>query len=230
MCVALSDGDIRTHEAWLTDEEQAKLVALQQRAAHQASFRGRGEPTSNRLRGTYDQIRRLRARAKRWHLDWQHKTTTELADTFGLVVVESVTRREYDRRAKPAADPEHPGRFLPNGAAAKSGLNRVISQEAWARSIEQLAYKTTRRGGTLSRVPAPNTSQRCSACGTTTSGSGESQAMFACKNPDYGWSGNADTDAARNILHLHRTGHALAPAAGRSSRQARQRVRPTTAR
>jgi putative transposase len=106
----------------------------------------------------------------------------------------------------------------------------VISQEAWARTIEQLAYKTTRRGGTLSRVPAPNTSQRCSACGTTTPGSGESQAMFACKNPDYGWSGNADTDAARNILHLHRTGDALAPAAGRSSRQARQRVRPTTAR
>ena len=74
----------------MTDKEQAKRVALQQRAAHQASFRSRGEPTSNRLRGTYDQIRRLRARAKRWHLDWQHKTNTELADTFGLVVVEAL--------------------------------------------------------------------------------------------------------------------------------------------
>jgi putative transposase len=54
--------------------------------------------------------------------------------------------------------------------------------------------------------------------------------MFACKNPDCGWSGNADTNAARNILHLYRTGHALVPAAGRSSRQARQRVKPATAR
>jgi putative transposase len=134
------------------------------------------------------------------------------------------------RRAKPAADPEHSGRFLPNGAAAKSGLNRVISQEAWARTIEQLAYKTARRGGTLSRVPAPKTSQRCSACGTTTPGSRESQAVFACKNPDCGWSGNADTDAARKFLHLYRTGHALAPAAGRSSRHARRRVKPTIAR
>lgn len=230
VALALSDGDIRTHEAWLTDKEQAKLAALQQRAAHQASFRSRGEPTSIRLRGTYDQIRRLRARAKRRHLDWQHKTTTELADTFSVVVVEALPVANMTRRAKPAADPEHPGRFLPNGAAAKSGLNRVISQEAWARTIEQLAYKTARRGGTLSRVPAPKTSQRCSACGTTTPGSRESQAVFACKNPDCGWSGNADTNAARNILHLYRTGHALAPAAGRSSRQARQHVKPTTAR
>jgi putative transposase len=90
VALALSDGDIRTMRRGMTDKEQAKLVALQQRAAHQASFRSRGEPTSNRLRGTYDQIRRLRARAKRWHLDWQHKTTTELADTFGVVLVEAL--------------------------------------------------------------------------------------------------------------------------------------------
>jgi putative transposase len=230
VALALSDGDTKTHGAWLTDKEQAKLVALQQKAAHQQSFRSRGERMSNRLRGTYDQIRRLRARAKRRHLDWQHKTTTELADTFGVVVVEALPIANMVRRAKPAPDTEHPGRFLPNGAAAKTGLNRVISQEAWARTIEQLAYKTARRGGTLYRVPAPGTSQRCSACGTTTPGSRESQAVFACKNPDCRWSGNADTNAARNILHLYRTGHALVPAAGRSSRQARKRVKPATAR
>jgi len=43
-------------------------------------------------------------------------------------------------------------------------------------------------------------------------GSRESQAVFACKNPDCGWSDNSDTNAARNILYLYRTGHALAPA------------------
>ncbi len=230
VALALSNGDTKTHGAWLTDTEQAKLVALQQRAAHQESFRSRGEQASNRLRGTYDQIRRLRARAKRRHLDWQHKTTTELADTFGVVVVEALPVANMTRRAKPCPDPQHPGRFLPNGAAAKSSLNRVINQEAWARTIEQLACKTAARGGTLYRVPAPGTSQRCSACGTSTPGSRESQAVFACKNPDCGWSGNADTNAARNILYLYRSGHALAPAAGRSSRQARQRVKPTTAR
>lgn len=230
VALALSDGDTKTHGAWLTDKEQAKLVALQQKAAHQKSFRSRGERMSNRLGRTYDQIRQLRATAKRRHLDWQHKTTTELADTFGVIVVEALPVANMTRRAKPCPDPQRPGLFLPNGAAAKSGLNRVISQEAWARTIEQLAYKTAQRGGTLCRVPAPGTSQRCSVCGTTTPGSRESQAIFACKNPGCAWSGNADTNAARNILHLYRTGHALVPAAGRSSRQARQRVKPATAR
>ncbi len=96
-------------------------MALQQRAAHQASFRSRGEPTSNRLRGTYDQIRRLRARAKRRHLDWQHKTTTELADTFGVVVVEALPVANMTRRAKPAADPEHPGSVPAQRSGGKVG-------------------------------------------------------------------------------------------------------------
>jgi len=94
----------------LTDKEQAKLVALQQKAAHQESFRSRGEPMSSRLRGTYDQIRRLRARAKRRHLDWQHKTTTELADTFGVVVVEAL----------PVAKHDPPGETLPGSEASRS--------------------------------------------------------------------------------------------------------------
>ena len=92
-----------------------------------------------------------------------------------------------------------------------------------------LTYKTARHGGTLAKVPAPGTSRRCSACGFTTPGSREDQAVFVCKNPDCGWSGNADHNAARNILHLYRMGHALIPAAGRAvvrraeARQARHR-------
>jgi hypothetical protein len=48
--------------------------------------------------------------------------------------------------------------------------------------------------------------------------------VFVCKNPDCGWSGNADHNAARNVLHLYRTGLALIPAAGRAvvRREARQ--------
>ncbi|WP_405933913.1 zinc ribbon domain-containing protein [Streptomyces sp. NBC_00827] len=57
--------------------------------------------------------------------------------------------------------------------------------------------------------PGPNSSRRCSACKSVTPGSREDQATFACKNPDYGWSGNADHNAARNILPLYRMGLAL---------------------
>ena len=84
--------------------------------------------------------------------------------------------------------------------------------------MTMLAYKTARNGGILAKVPAPLTSQRCHACGFVTPGSRETQALFACKNTMCGWTGNADANAARNILHLYRTGHAIVevPAAGRA--------------
>jgi putative transposase len=54
--------------------------------------------------------------------------------------------------------------------------------------------------------------------------------VFVCKNPDCGWSGNADWNAARNILNLYRAGHALTPAAGRAVVRRARRVKPATAR
>ncbi|MET8239451.1 zinc ribbon domain-containing protein, partial [Streptomyces sp. NPDC005245] len=93
-----------------------------------------------------------------------------------------------------------------------------------------LTYKTAQLGGTLHKVPAPGTSRRCSACGFTTPGSRESQAVFVCKNPDCGWSGNADHNAARNVLYLYRMGLALIPAAGRAVVRRAKRVKPAAAR
>ncbi|MGW5251124.1 RNA-guided endonuclease TnpB family protein, partial [Streptomyces sp. NPDC004129] len=45
-----------------------------------------------------------------------------------------------------------------------------------------------------------------------------------------GWSGNADHNAARNILHLYRMGHALTPAAGRAVVRHPRDAKPATAR
>ncbi|MGW0585733.1 zinc ribbon domain-containing protein, partial [Streptomyces sp. NPDC002920] len=121
---------------------------------------------------------------------------------------------------------EEPGKNV----AQKAGLNRSISQEAWGRTVTMLTYKTARLGGTVVKVPAPGTSRRCSACGFTTPGSRESQAVFVCRNPDCGWSGNADHNAARNVLHLYRMDLALIPAAGRAVVRRAQRVKPAAAR
>ncbi len=54
--------------------------------------------------------------------------------------------------------------------------------------------------------------------------------MFVCKNPDIGWSGNADHNAARNVLHLYWMGLALIPAAGRAVVRRAKRVKPAAAR
>jgi putative transposase len=126
----------------------------------------------------------------------------------------------------PGAPIDNPGKNV----AQKSGLNRSISQEAWGRTVTMLTYETARHGGTLHKVPAPNTSLRCSACGVIAPGSREGQATFVCKNPGCGWSGNADHNAARNVLHLYRMGHALIPAAGRAVVRRPRGVKPATAR
>ncbi|MFE4999366.1 RNA-guided endonuclease InsQ/TnpB family protein, partial [Streptomyces mirabilis] len=165
--LALSDGETYGHGAWLTAREQARLLGLEQRAARRKKHRKPGERTSRRLHHTYDQIAGLRAKAKRRASDWQHKSTTKIADTYGTVVVEALTITNMVKSAKGTVD--QPGKNV----AQKSGLNRSVSGEAWGRTVTMLTYKLARRGGTLAKVPAPNTSRRCSACGFTTPGSRE---------------------------------------------------------
>ncbi|MGW1887521.1 RNA-guided endonuclease InsQ/TnpB family protein [Streptomyces sp. NPDC001970] len=222
--LALSDGTTFEHGEWLTEKEKTKLLRLEQRAAQRKQHRKVGERTSRRLHRTYDQIARLRAKAKRRAADWQHQTTTTIARTYGTVVVEALTITSMVKSARGTV--EEPGKNV----AQKTGLNRSIASEAWNRTVTMLTYKTAQHGGTLVKVPAPGTSQRCSACGFTTPGSREDQATFVCKNPDCGWFGNADHNAARNILHLYRIGLVAIPAAGRAVVRRARRVKPPIAR
>ena len=154
------DGNHQTHDGWLTDTEKTKLLRLEQRAARRRAHRRPGERTSRRLHHIYDRIHGLRARAKRRHQDWQHKTATTIADTYGTVVVEQLQITNMVRSAKGSID--QPGKNV----AQKAGLNRSISDEAWGRTVSMLAYKTARRGGTgegplgpAGRVP-PRTGDR----------------------------------------------------------------------
>ncbi|MBT2489796.1 transposase [Streptomyces sp. ISL-96] len=222
--MALSDGTTKEHGEWLTGPEQAKLLHLEQRAAQRRKHRKPGERTSRRLHHTYDQIAGLRAKAKRRALDWQHKVTTEIACMYSVAVVEALKITNMVKSAKGTV--EEPGKHV----AQKSGLNRSITGEAWGRTVTMLTYKLAQRGGTLVKVPAQNTSRRCSACGFVTPGSRETQATFLCKNPDCGWSGNADHNAGRNILHLYRIGLVAIPAAGRAVVRRAKRVKPAAAR
>ncbi|MFD9222939.1 RNA-guided endonuclease InsQ/TnpB family protein [Streptomyces sp. NPDC060064] len=205
--LALSDGSTFDHDHWLTEKEHAQLRCAEQKAAHRKKYRKPSERTSKRLNAVYDEISSLRAGAKRRALDWQHKTTTKIADAFALVSVEDLRIVSMIKSAKGTT--AKPG----TNVAQKSGLNRKIAGESWARTVEFLDYKTADRGGLLVKVPAAGTSLRCSECRTITPGNRESQAVFVCKNPACGWSGNADHNAGRNIDWA---GLALAPAAGRA--------------
>ncbi|WP_442816875.1 RNA-guided endonuclease InsQ/TnpB family protein [Streptomyces sp. NBC_01445] len=223
--LALSDGENIEHAPWLSKGEEERLLHHERRAARRKAYRKKGERASRRLQQTYDQIARIRATAKRRREDWQHKTTTSIAEVYGTVVVEALHITNMTRSAKGTV--EAPG----SQVAQKAGLNRSILGEAWGRTVQLLAYKVAHRGGILAEVLAPGTSQECHRCHTVTPGSRRNQAEFVCNNSACGWEGNADTNAARTVLHRYRTGHPLVPAAGRAVvRRAANGVKPATAR
>ncbi|MET7332806.1 transposase [Nonomuraea sp. NPDC005650] len=192
VALALSDHSMREHGPWLTSGEREHLRRLEKKSARRRAARPPGQPISHRLARTYAQMARLRATAKRRAVNWQHQTTTELADTFSVVVVEDLNITNMVRSAKGTI--ERPGRNV----AQKAGLNRAITGEAWGRTITLLEYKTRDRGGLVVKVPAPGTSQTCHRCGHRDAASRDG-IRFSCANPACGWTGHADTNAAINI-------------------------------
>lgn len=193
--LALSDGTFREHRPWMSDGQTERLRRLEKKAARQRRDRKPGVSTSSRLRRTYDQIAGMRAKAKRRALDWQHKVAHGLAEQFGVVGVEDLNIAGMVGSARGSV--ESPG----TNVKQKAGLNRAIAGEAWGRTVTLLEYKLADRGGHFIRVPAPNTSRRCSECEFITEGNRESQDKFVCKAPDCGYIAHADTNAARNIEH-----------------------------
>ncbi|MFI6455503.1 RNA-guided endonuclease InsQ/TnpB family protein [Streptosporangium amethystogenes] len=175
VALALSDGTNREHGHWLTPGEKEHLRRLEQKSARQRRTRTPGRPVS-----------------KRRAVDWQHQTTTELARTFSVIKVENLSIAAMVRSAEGTA--EAPGKNV----RQKAGLNRSISGEAWGRTVTLLEYKTADRGGQVVKVPAPGTSQTCHRCGHRDAAS-RAGTVFACTNPECGWVGHADTNAAINI-------------------------------
>jgi transposase len=56
-------------------------------------------------------------------------------------------------------------------------------------------------GGTVVTVPAHHTSSTCHLCGSTIKGQRKNQALFVCGATNCAWSGNADFNAACNIIN-----------------------------
>jgi putative transposase len=98
----------------------------------------------------------------------------------------------------PKADPGQPGSFLPNGAAAKAGLNRSILDAGWAQFLGILANKAESAGRLVVPVDARNTSRTCPDCGHVAKENRLTQAKFQCTA--CGFTANADHVGATNVL------------------------------
>lgn len=86
--------------------------------------------------------------------DVAHKTSFNLAadPRYKLFVFEALKVQNMTKRAKPKQDGH--GRWIKNGAAAKSGLNKAILASTWGKTKEFLSYKAQRSGKLVIEVPA----------------------------------------------------------------------------
>jgi len=131
--------------------------------------------------------------------DFHHRTARELVERYDFVVVEDLQITNMLRRAKPVPDPDNPGQYLANGARAKSGLNRSMSDASWAQFVSILRAKAEEAGRTWIEVDPRPTSDRCEACGHAAREDRVSQPEFVCRACGHGPT-QADEHDARNLL------------------------------
>ncbi|MDT5351405.1 MAG: putative transposase [Mycobacterium sp.] len=190
VAVATSAGDL-LDQVFVTAAEKRRALRLQRKLSRAAKHSANRKKLGQR----YGQ---LRAREARRRQDFCVKVARQLAEKNAVVVLETLSTKSMTRRAKPVADPNGPCRYLRNGAAGKSGLNRAILSKGWYRFEVALRSVSRYTGTQVVKVPAAFTSQRCSVCGQVDPKSRESQAVFRCTHCAH--TGHADVNAAKNIL------------------------------
>ena len=94
--------------------------------------------------------------------DFHHKAARQLVQTYETIVFEDLSIHNMVKRPKPKQDEQ--GRYLPNGAATKGGLNKSIQDAGWANFIDLVSHKAAWAGVTVYKVNPQKTSQICSAC------------------------------------------------------------------
>ena len=193
-----SDGDHVHNPRWARSAA-ARLSAAQQRLARAK----RGPNNRRRRRDTVAARHRKIANCRR---DFHHKTARTLVQTYDLIAVEDLSIANMVRRATPVPDPDNPGQFLPNGAAAKTGLNRSISDAGWGQFVSILRAKAEDAGRIVIEVDPRHTSDGCEKCGHAARENRVTQAVFACRR--CGHRAQADEHAARNILRAGLARHA----------------------
>jgi putative transposase len=165
---------------------------------------------SNRRRKAVARVAALHGTVRRQRLDHAHKTALRLVQDHDLICHEALQILNMTRRAKPVPDPENEGQFLPNGQAAKTGLNKSILDAGWVVFLSVLTAKAENAGRELISVNPANTSRTCPQCGHCAKENRPSQAVFTCQRCQF--TGHADTVGAINILRagtaLRQTAHA----------------------
>jgi putative transposase len=134
--------------------------------------------------------------------DFLHKQSRKLVSQYGTLVFEDL--QIENMTAAPAPKPDEQGKYVPNGAAAKGGLNKSILDAGWGAFVTMCRHKAEEAGGTVVKVAPHGTSQACSGCGCIVE-KDLSVRWHSC--PHCGTELDRDHNAAKNILHGYQSQH-----------------------
>ena len=196
--VTTSDGEMVT-EGRYGRQSSARLAAAQRALA--TKRRGSGQ-----RRRVVERVAAAHRRVHNQRQDLAHKVSRRLVNDYDLIVHEDLAITSMVRRPKPR--PNQQGGFDPNGARAKAGLDRSISDSGWGQLLAMIAYIAEEAGREIVAVNPRHTSQRCSVCGHTAADNRVTQAKFECQA--CGHQAHADVNAAINILWAGRAQRASA--------------------
>ncbi|HEX4208658.1 MAG TPA: transposase [Ktedonobacteraceae bacterium] len=153
---ALSNGEIIDHPRYFRKAEK-KLAKLQQALAKKK----RG---SHRRKKVVQQVAKAHRKVHNQRRDFAHKASRQLVNRYQVIVFEDLKTANMVKRPKAKQD-EATGQYLPNGASAKAGLNKSITDAGWNMFTEMVSAKAASVGRTILFVNPYKTSQICSGCG-----------------------------------------------------------------
>jgi putative transposase len=168
--LALSDGTF-------FDSPKSLQASLRKLRILQRSISRKKKGGNNRHK-TVRKVARLHEHIANQRLDWWHKTTHKLVDTYGTISLEDLSLKF----------------MLQNGNLSRSAYDVGLGMFR-----TMLDYKAIKAGVEIVLVNPRNTSQACSGCGSIVL-KDLNVRVHAC--PDCGLVLDRDVNAARNILTL----------------------------
>jgi putative transposase len=151
---------------------------------------------SHRRKKAVKAVARAHRKVRNQRKDFHHKESRKLVSRYQVIVFEDLQAANLSKAPKPKQDEN--GKYLPNGAAAKGGLNKSILDAGWNSFTQMVIYKAASADRTVIFVNPSYTSQVCSGCGTIRK-KDLSERWHSC---ECGCELDRDVNAAVNILVL----------------------------
>ena len=141
----------------------------------------------------------LHEHIKNQRQDYLHKISKYLVENYDTICMENLNVKGMSASCKPKQDEN--GKYLHNGQAAKSGLNRAINDMGWSEFRSMLEYKCDWFGKNLSVIGRFDPSSKtCSKCGYIKRDLTLDDREWVC--PGCGEKHDRDINAAKNIKNF----------------------------